>query len=63
MGEVVKMLKAALKGFAILMTLLFFFLWTSGILRDVYLMLSVPDDETASIFMMDTDGMNIVSEP
>ena len=46
-------MKTAFKGLALMMTVLFFFLWATGILSDVHLMLTVSDEESSSLFMED----------
>ena len=55
-GQTMKMLKTALKGFAMVMTLLFLFLWASGILGDVHSMLTVSDEESSGLFMEQERG-------
>ena len=56
-----KTLKVFAKIVAALFTALFLLLLFTGVLSDIYLMLSVPDSETASIFsdQMDYENINL----
>ena len=51
------MIKFFAKSVAVLFTVLFLFLLFTGILSDIYLMLTVSDEESTSLFMEDSDFM------
>jgi|TARA_R110000824_G_scaffold277250_1_gene465523 hypothetical protein len=53
------MIKFFAKSVAALFTMLFLFLLLTGILSDIYLMLTVSDEESNSLFMEDTESWDI----
>lgn len=51
------MIKFFAKSVVVLFTMLFLFLLFTGILSDIYLMLTVSDEESTAMFMEDSDFM------
>jgi hypothetical protein len=56
----IRVLKVFAKSLLVLFTLLFLFLFFTGILSDVYLMFTVPDEETYSLFKEGAESWDTV---